>query len=370
MYRLLPGLAALLFALLVLAKFDANAGFAPLLRLGGQWESRQHPALRQLQFPTLPESAGYDGQFYAQLALDPTLRDPALARALDSPAYRARRIALPALAHLLGVGRPALILQIYAVLNVACWFALGWLLLRPWPPVSAANFARWFGCMFSLGVLDSVRQSLVDLPALLCLVLAVQAHARSLPRGAAWLALGHLTKETNLLGSAALYAWRDRHEPMSRSWSWLALSCLPLALWLLYVGSRFEGEAAQTGLGNFTWPLLGAVGQWLRSAGEFSGGNFDSRHLFSLLAIPGLFLQFGVLCRHRAPGEAWWRIGVAYGVLLLFLGEWVWSGYWAACRAVLPLTIAFNLLLPPGRAFWPLWVAGNITILHGIWRFL
>lgn len=72
----------------------------------------------------------------------------------------------------------------------------------------------------------------------------------------------------------------------------------------------------------------------------------------------------------RAPANPWWRVGVAYGVLLLFLGPWVWSGYWAACRAVLPLTIAFNLLLPANRAFWPLLILGNLSLLHAVWRFL
>ena len=78
--------------------------------------------------------------------------------------------------------------------------------------------------------------------------------------------------------------------------------------------------------------------------------------------------------RRRAEGRAinhpWWRIGAAYSILLLFLSYWVWSGYWAACRAVLPMTIAFNLLLPPNRFFWPLWILGNLTLLHGVWRFL
>jgi hypothetical protein len=45
---------------------------------------------------------GYDGQFYAQLALHPDLKDPNLANALDNPVYRARRIGLSLLAFCLG----------------------------------------------------------------------------------------------------------------------------------------------------------------------------------------------------------------------------------------------------------------------------
>ncbi|HLP26971.1 MAG TPA: hypothetical protein VK477_14920, partial [Acidobacteriota bacterium] len=117
-------------------------------------------------------------------------------------------------------------------------------------------------------------------------------------------------------------------------------------------------------------PLLGALGQLAASARELLAGNFDSRHTFAVLGISGLALQTTVLWRRRDPASPWWRIGAAYSVLLLFLGPWVWSGYWAACRAVLPLTIAFNLLLPAGRTFWPLLIVGNLTALHGVWRFL
>lgn len=369
MLRLAPWLAALALAAMLATKFDPAHGFARLIRFGEIWESRQLPAVRELHPPVAQGSAGYDGQFYAQLAIAPALRDPDLTQALDSPAYRARRILMPAVAHLLGAGQPGLILQAFALLNVVCWFALGWLLLRLLPPDSPESVARWLGCMLSMGVLDSVRQSLVDLPAVLLLLVAILAQRRSLPFSALWLALGNLTKETNLLAALAVFASPEtRAQP--RRLLWLGLSALPLFFWLLYVSGRFGAAAGQTGAGNFTWPLWGAIEQFSRSLGEVSSGNFDSRHVFALLAIPSLYLQVWVLWRLRSLSDAWWRVGVAYGVLLLFLGEWVWSGYWAACRAVLPLTIAFNLLLPRGRWFWPLWCAGNITIGHAIWRML
>lgn len=368
MPRSLPyWVASLLFAALVLAKFDSATGFSSLLRFGETWQARRHPALAGLPLATVPGSAGYDGQFYAQVALDPTLRDPALATALDAPAYRARRILLPALAHALGLGRPAPILQIYALLNVAAWFALAGLLRREIGGADALAFARWSGCLFSMGVLESVRQSLVDLPALVLLVLALRAHRAAAPgRTAGWLALGHLTRETNLLGSLALLA---RPRPTARAVAGFFVACVPLAAWWWYAHARFPATTPPVS-GNLTWPFLGALGQAGRSLQAVAAGNFDSRHTFALLALAGLFTQVGVLWRHRQPDHPWWRVGAAYGLLLVLLGPWVWSGYWAACRAVLPLTIAFNLLLPPGRGFWPLWAVGNLTALHAVWRFL
>ena len=56
---------------LVAAKFDARTGFTALIRFGAEWESRRMEQLAPVAVATLP-GPGYDGQFYAQLALDPT----------------------------------------------------------------------------------------------------------------------------------------------------------------------------------------------------------------------------------------------------------------------------------------------------------
>jgi hypothetical protein len=373
MNRLTPyWIATALLLGLVLAKFSLETGFTSLIRFGETWQERRHPALRGLPVATVPNSSGYDGQFYAQIALDPLLREPALRSAIDAPSYRARRILLPTAAALLGFGQTWWVLQAYALLNVACWLALGWLLYRQIDRTDPHAFARWIGCMFSMGALDSVRQSLVDLPALLLLVLAIDAHNRSsAQRSTLWLALANLTKETSLLGAAALHA-----DPTQRPLPWrnavpgLLFATLPLALWSFYVQQHWGGSSGTSGLGNFTWPLLGLLTQAKYSLRELAFGNFDARYSFSIAAIIGFAIQAFVLWRYRRPDSPWWRIGAAYSLLLLFLGSWVWSGYWAACRAVLPMTIAFNLLLPATRAFWPLWILGNLTLLHAVWRFL
>lgn len=361
-------LTLLAFSALVAAKFDRVTGFTSLLHFGEPWATRRVPAAQALPVAITPSSTGYDGQFYAQLALFPALREPTLAPALDAPAYRARRILAPAAAHAVGLGRPWLVLNAFALLNVACWFAFAWLLWREIADSSPAGAARWLACVLSLGVLDSVRQSLVDLPALLLLLIAVRQLRTARPAGSAVaLALGNLTKETNLLAALALLGWPrlDRRRLLA-----LAACALPTAAWAVYVAHRFPAASAESGVGNFTWPFLGAFEQFTASAREILAGNFDSRHMFAVLGILGLALQTVVLWRRRDPASAWWRIGATYSLLLLFLGPWVWSGYWAACRAVLPLTIAFNLLLPPNRAFWPLLILGNLTALHGVWRFL
>ena len=366
-------IAACLFAALVAAKFNAQTGFTSLIRFGETWETRRHVLLQGIPVATVTHSNGYDGQFYAQIALDPLLRHPDTARALDVPAYRARRILAPAIASVVGFGNPWWTLQAYALLNVFCWFALAWLLAKALPEPDPANFARWLGCMFSMGVLESVRQSLVDLPALLLLALAIAAQTQSrTARSTVWLTLGNLTKESNILGAFALcFGDPKRPFPFRNALLSFSLSAIPLGVWSWYVSHRLPLSTESDGFGNFTWPLLG-LGLHLKTClNELVAGNWDGRFSMGLLGAVGFSTQAWALLRRPNLHSGWWRTGAAYAALLLFLSPWVWSGYWAVSRVVLPMTIAFNLLLPSSnRAFWPLWALGNISILHAVWRFL
>jgi hypothetical protein len=249
---------------------------------------------------------------------------------------------------------------------------LGWLLYHHIPRDDARGFARWLACMFGLGVLESVRQSLVDLPAMLLLAFSVTRYERNQFAGSAWCgALAALTKETGLLAVTALYSG-DLRRPLGwrRIGVGVLAGLLPILLWSAYVHHRYGGLSAEPSPGNFTWPLAGMLTQIRNSLQELSAGNFDSRFSFGLIGIAGLITQAGFFWRYPRPASAWWRIGFVYSLLLVFLGSWVWSGYWAAFRAVLPMTVAFNLLLPGDRSFWPWWIAGNLTIIHAVWRFL
>lgn len=59
----------------------------------------------------------------------------------------------------------------------------------------------------------------------------------------------------------------------------------------------------------------------------------------------------------------WWRIGAAYAGLLLVLGGAVWEGFpGAAARVLLPLQLAFNVVVPSGRWWRLVLVAGNLSV--------
>ena len=63
----------------------------------------------------------------------------------------------------------------------------------------------------------------------------------------------------------------------------------------------------------------------------------------------------------------WWRVGISYVLLMVVLGPNVWAGYsGSATRVLLPMTFAFNVILPRDLWFWPLFALGNLTVLHSL----
>ncbi len=357
---------------LVAAKWQPETGFTALLRFGEPWHERRLETLQSLPVAVTPGSHGYDGQFYAQIATDPALRSPELERALDNPAYRSRRIGLPWLAALLGAGNTWWTLNVFALLNVAFWLALAALLYREIGDATTSGFARWAGCVLALGTLESVRLSLVDLPALVLLVVAVRACRTGAARSSLLAAAAAvLTKETTLLGVAAGRTWRGGAGQWRRNAITLLAVAAPLALWLGFVQARF-GPAAETGWrGNLTLPgaaMVTQVSEWIAACWRLEASD---RVLFGLLGTFAAGVQVTVLATTvKERSSAWWRIGMAYSVLLFLLGPLVWQGHWAVARAILPLTVAFNLLLPAGPRFWLVWTLGNLAAVHGLVRFL
>ena len=364
-------LAFAVFLFLVLRTFDSPTGFSSLAGFGAYTQSLRTDTIRELNYAVKPESFGYDGQFYAQLAMDPTLRDPDFTEAIDAPAYRSRRILLPAVAYALGMGRPPLILQVYSLLNVACWFVFAWQVagLIPTSEPPGRRFARWAGVLFSVGVLDSVRYSMTDLPAVVLMLSMIRAMDGQRTSGsAAFYALAVLCKETSI--PAWLARAPARLQPLKPWLAWVALgilAVLPFAAWYAYVLSVFEPYVGARG--NLTWPLAGMLDRTIHAVGQLLSGNPDTRYLFGVAAAAGFSLQLVLLLLSARPSEGVWRLGCIYGVLMLFLGVEPWRGYWAVARIVIPLTLAFNLYLPGQRRFWPYWILGNATLLHGWMRF-
>jgi hypothetical protein len=376
--------AAVAFVLGMVAwRWDARTGFTGLIRFGDEFAAQRLPEVQALPVRQF-SGGGYDGQFYAQLAVRLDPRDPQVQSALDNPRYRARRILLPAVAHVLGWGNVRWQLNLYALLNTVAWLLLGWRLRGLVAPLGGHGTAIWLACMLSLGALDSVRLSLTDLPAMLFIVLALEATLSNKIAGRSEtgptptrciaaltaLALAGLTRETSVLAAALTSpaGWRER-----RCWGDLirhgVVIALPLGLWLAWLQANVPAGGLAVGR-NFDWPALGVVRHAFKCGQSIATGQADSREYFGLLAVISLGWQSISLLRRWADPSPWMRIGLPFAVLFWSLGDYVWSGYWAVARTCLPLAFAYNFLLPRDRSFAWRFALGNACALHGIYRML
>jgi hypothetical protein len=349
--------------------YHRHTGFTSLIGFGDQFEEARLPAVKDAPHYVHYQSSGYDGQFYAQLAVEPLLRDRRLDAAIDSPPYRARRILFSWTAYVAGLGRPARILKVYALQNVIAWLLLAWVLLRWFPPSAPRNVVPWIGCLFGAGLITSVRFALTEGPSLLLLAIGVAA----IERGKPWLASGlvalaGLGRETSFVAGGLLIdrvpaRWRDSLAFAAR----LFVAVLPFAAWAAYV-SWIYPPSGLSGERNFAIPFAGYFDKWSITLGRLqASGWWGSWARFDLAALVSVTVQAGFLLARREWGSAWWRAGAAYCVLLPLLGPAVWEGDpIAVMRVVLPMSVAFNVLVVRSCWFWPLVVAGNLTVVHGI----
>jgi hypothetical protein len=357
---------------MVAVRWDARTGFTSLLAFGGPKFEQRLPVLKSLPIAR-DRSTGYDGQFGAQLAVAPDPRTPELQAAFDNPAYRARRIALAWTAHVIGGGKPWAVLQVYALQNLAVWLGLAWLVWRDLRSVPGRRaVASWSCCMLTLGALDCVRLSLTDLFAVFLLVLAVRAVAMGRPWAAAGaLAVAGLTRETALLGGTALLpAGKARASAWLKAAGLLACSVAPLVSWAAWLALNVSREGA-LGRNNLDWPGFALTRHCSLCIAHLAHGDFDTRYSLGLIGALGLGYQSLDLLLRPRWSETWWRVGLGFALLFWVLGDDVWKGYWAAARALLPMTFAFTFLAPHERKFWARLAVGNAgLVLHGIWRML
>ncbi|MDB6094196.1 MAG: hypothetical protein JWM32_1758 [Verrucomicrobia bacterium] len=357
-------LLVLLFVGAVARFYHPVYGFTSLIQFDATNEFTMVKEARERPVFINHKSTGYDGLYYAQLAAHPLLRDPALPVAMDNLGYRARRIFASWTAWALALGNRTRALDAYALLNPVCWLGLAALLFNFFPPRSAHDFVAWAGLLFSAGALTSVRFALTDLPALLLLTGVMFAATRGkLNRAVGLLAAAGLTRETSLLAAPVLVSG-SRLKGFAR----VALAVIPLVLWLAYV--RQVAGASDSGWGNFAWPGTKFLEKWQATLNGFDRPDLALLNWTTLLALLALTVQAAWLIARPQWHDLWWRFGIGYAALLLLLGTAVWEGHpGAATRVLLPLNLAFNLLMPRTRLGLALLILGNLSVPAGLVQF-
>ena len=76
---------AIAFLAVVASYYRPGGGFTAFIEFPAARHLGELPRVRRAPHVDEPAGGGYDGQFYAQLAVDPFVRDPEIDRALDNP---------------------------------------------------------------------------------------------------------------------------------------------------------------------------------------------------------------------------------------------------------------------------------------------
>jgi hypothetical protein len=357
----------------VVMQYKHRHDLTQIISFGETFQARELPEIRQMQ-PAIKVGDGYDGQFYAQMALDPTFRRPDLPGALDNPGFRGQRIFLPAIAHVLGLGRPKAVVFMYAVLNLAFWYALFAVLIRQLPAVSARGFLVLFAIMLGTGTLISVESALTDLPAATLGFISLSLGETS---AALLISLAILTKPTcGLFVVRYLLPFPRTVGEWGRKGMMVLLALILPFLWQLYLFRMLDSKAVDDS--QFALPL---EGWWRRVATGWrileesphpwhSGATLMWEwNLFEFLAVVSMMAQAAFLLLRPRWRQPIWLVGVAFVFLFFCLSDKVYVSQVNYTRTVLPMTIAFNILLMEVRPiplFLFLLIVGNIGLLEGI----
>ena len=371
MYPYIAAVLVTLFLASVTRFYHPETGFTSLIAFPED-DTFTFAALRSVPHHQYVGQGGYDGQFYAARALDPLFSDPETDRAMDLAPFRARRILFSWTAYVAGLGRPAWILEAYALQNVVCWLLLAVVLTRWLPPTSARGLALWAACLFSHGMLWSVRLSLLDGPSLLLIAWAVAAVERGRPLlSAVIVGIAGLARETNLLAISAQPVPADRRTTMRLAIAFV-VAAVPVLIWYDFLRSIYRASLL-TDTHPLALPGTGLATVWSAVVPGVARNGLSSPDGYAFFLLAALAVQAGYLVFRREYAMPWWRIGIAYALLMLFLHpELVHPRTGAISRVLLGMTVGFNVVLATERRasrFWPWFVLGNLHLIPA-WRVL
>jgi hypothetical protein len=185
------------FAVLLLSKRGFDAG--TLVVAGDQFTDA-----RRVPIPVERHSAGYDGQFYYRLALDPfTHQWSENGMRLDVPTYRQQRILMPLVAWAVTGGNARAIPNAILIINIAAVGLLAWSSARI---VEKSGANAWWSAavwMYPGWIITMTRDcaEIVEVALLVTTILAIESHRTVL--GPIVATCAALAKETALLAIAA-----------------------------------------------------------------------------------------------------------------------------------------------------------------------
>lgn len=278
-------------------------------------------------------AAGYDGQFYYQIARDPLHAAPFL----DRPAYRYQRIMYPLLVAALSFGEVWLIPYVLLLVDFVSVIAGTEMVARL---LSERKLSSWYSLAFGLyfGLTVSFVSDLAEplTYCLVCLGLVMMFRQRLTAAAIIW-GLAVLARETAILfplAYIAMYLYQRRWRDASR---FFLLSIAPAMIWYAMVGLYFH-TSGLSGAPSF---------EWIPFAGLFSFYNNWPLfwELIPLLFIPtvlSLVLAAKEVFEHRWKHVSWliWMLNL---VLVTNLSRLTYAGIASAGRLAIGLVLAMLL---------------------------
>jgi len=380
-YRAIYAACALAFLVLIARFYRSGVGLSPMLLFGSDFFRNALPEVKA-QDLFVVNGVGYDAQFYAQVAVRPWPWSLELQQALDRPWYRPQRIFPSLVAWVFGLGQPALIVQAYAAQYIVVWLLTALVLVALFPPKDGWNLIAWVGCLFSAGMMMSITRALPDAWGFLLIAAGFYFWQRSRANATTgMLALAGLSREPAILATVMLLGERIADFPKAAKN--VAIAVAPAFVWL-GVLRAFGGDTPIPD--NFSPPLVGlweaTVGRVAPAAaavvsapppvagqtpehliGSLAADHWRTAGVFTLLVALGIQSAFFVL--RLRPRDWAWRVGIIHVALLLVLGWIHWAG-WSVSRVLLPLLLAFNFSVPRTRAYLPVLVGGNLSVIFGL----
>ena len=333
-----------------------------------------HTYTHRAQLPRgllLVPSAGYDGQFYYRLALDPVNWSKTAYGITMDQSYRYTRIGYPILAWLVSLGQHQLVpLALVAInlLGVAAMAFLGGMFAR-----ESGRHALW-GLAFAayFGLVISVGRDTAEPLAEACMLGGLLAYRRSKPILCTVLFMvGAITRETILLAPAAIAV--TRLVAMARRQVRPGLADLT---WVVPAGVYGVLEVAVHFVVKGEFPLLANGSRNLAApfTAMLDALTFDIRHINTAHLSPidialleyatlGIFVLAGLAVLLVTTAPAHERLAFVFFVLQLgLLSGQIWTSTFGDGRSLIePYLLALILLLATPRQYLSWRYLGLIT---------
>lgn len=295
----------------------------------------------QLVHPSLkvePKSAGFDGQFYYRLALNPfTSQLVEGGIEIDSPPLRHQRILYPLLGWLLSAGNPGLVPMVMILINFIALCAMGW--IGGMYAQTLRQHALW-GVFLPLypGFLFTLSRNLTEIVEISLLLGSLLLVRRHKPLAATLLlVLAVLTKETALLVAIAaaivyLFEWLRGRATEQIKWHYFVAPFIVFALWqvtLFFNWGEFPIRAS--GNANLGVPLVGPISFFLDMA---SLQDFAERKAFLEMIFLTVFCFAVIYCLRSSIASKHEKLSwLLFALLAVSLTRAVWVEDWTFFRA-------------------------------------